>query len=78
MRSVQALAAAEHVLEVRRVRAVDHVVGGRGAGRVVDLLDRVAERLAARQPPVGLHRERDHHRHAGVARGPAMPIASSA
>ena len=36
------LAAREHVLEVRRVRAVDHVVRGPGAGLVVDLLDRVA------------------------------------
>jgi hypothetical protein len=50
----------EHLLEVRRVRAVDHVVGHRPARLGVDLADRVAERLAARQPPVGLDRERDH------------------
>ena len=56
------LAAGDRVLEVRRVGAVDHVVGGRAVGRVVDLLDRAAERLAARQAAVGLERERDHRR----------------
>ena len=45
--------------EVRRVRAVDHVVGDRPERLGVDLLDRVAERLAVRQPPVGLDGERD-------------------
>ena len=56
--------------EVRRVRAVDHVVGDRPERLGVDLLDRVAERLAARQPPVGLDGERD--------RPPGCPAASAA
>ena len=63
----------QHVLEVRGVRAVDHVVGGPGPRGRVDLGDRVAQLLTAREPPVGLEREGDHRRHArrrGRARDP--------
>jgi hypothetical protein len=51
------------------MRAVDHEVRGRGVRSRVDLLDRLAERLAARQAPVCLERERDDDRQADVARG---------
>ena len=61
--------ALEHAGEVRRVGAVDHEVRGRAACLGVDPLDRLAERLAARQSPVGLDRERDHDRHARAGRG---------
>ncbi len=55
--------------EVRRVGAVDHVVGGRVPGHGVDLLDRLPQARAVRQPAVGLDRERDRDRHAGGPRG---------
>jgi hypothetical protein len=58
----------EHVFEVRGVRAVDHVVGGTAVGGRVDLEDRVGKRNAVWQPAVGLHGERDRHRHPGVPR----------
>jgi len=45
--------------EVTRVGAVDHQVLGGGAGLGVESLDRLAQRFAARQPPVGLDREGD-------------------
>jgi len=38
----------EHGHEVRRVGAVDHVVGDHTAGLVIDLVDRLGKRLAAR------------------------------
>ena len=38
----------EHVGKVRRVGAVDHEIGNRPLGLVVDFLDRFPERLAAR------------------------------
>ena len=57
-------AAVERRLEVRRVGAVDHEVGRRAVGRVVDLGDRVAERLTGRQPAVGLDGERHDDRQA--------------
>ncbi len=58
----------EHGLEVRGVRAVDHVVGGRPSGGFVDLLDRVAEGLAVRQAAVGFEGERDRGRQSHVPR----------
>ena len=59
----------EHGGEVGRVGAVDHVVGGEAAGGGVDGGDGLAQRLAGGQAPVGLHRERDDHRHGGVPGG---------
>ena len=59
----------ECLLEVRRVRAVDHVVGRRGASRGVDRLDRLLQGLPGGQAAIRLHRERDHHRHLGLHRG---------
>src|SRR5215212_4645655 len=47
----------EHAGEVARVGAVDHVVGGRAVRLVVDLLDRLPQSLAARQPAVCFDRE---------------------
>ena len=58
----------DDVVEVGRVGAVDHEVGGSAAGLAVDLLDRLAERLAVGQPAVGLDRERDRDRHPGGLR----------
>src|SRR5262245_1973308 len=46
----------QDVLEVARVRAVDHVVGGRAGGDAVDLPDRVGQRLAGWQAAVSLER----------------------
>jgi hypothetical protein len=59
--------------EVRRVRAVDHVVGGGGERLGVDLLDRLAERLPAREPPVGLDGERDRRRESRAGGGARDP-----
>src|SRR4051795_8138484 len=47
----------KRALEMGRVRAVDHVVERSAVGRRVDLLDGAAQRLAAREPAVGLDRE---------------------
>ena len=49
-----------------RMRAVDHVVSGTAAGRAVDLLDRVLQRLARGQPSVRFQGEGDRRGH-GVA-----------
>src|SRR4029079_453745 len=51
------------------MRAIEHVVSRRIAGFAVGLLDRVADRLSARQPTVGLDRGRDHRGNAGLAAG---------
>ena len=59
------------VREMRRVRTVDHEVRCAAIGFGVDLLDRLAQRLARRQPAVGLHRERDRRRNARRRRRPA-------
>ena len=55
--------------EVRRVRAIDHVVERRPVGLGVDLLDRGAQRLPARQAAVRLDRERHRDGQSGRARG---------
>ena len=60
----------EHALEVGRMRAVDHEVGGRRPGLGVDLLDRRAQWLPAREPAVDLDRERDRRRQPGRLRRP--------
>ena len=78
IRRTHGCAARDRLLEVRRVGAVDHVVGGAPLRRVVDLLDRAAERLPARQAAVGLERERDHRRQPGRRGSRVTPIASSA
>ena len=57
-----AAARADHVLEVRGVGAIDHVVGGVAVGRNFGALDRVGQRVAGRQPPIGFGRERDRRR----------------
>ena len=62
-RDAHAGAAVEDVSEVRRVRAVDHVVRRIRIRRRVDGRDRVPELLSGRQAPVGLHGERQHDRH---------------
>ena len=54
--------------EVRRVRAVDHVVARVGGGRGVDGLDRRLQRRPRGEAAVGLDRERDRRRHAGAPR----------
>ena len=43
------LASAQCVGEMRRMRAIEHVVGRRVVGFAIGLLDRVADRLPARQ-----------------------------
>jgi hypothetical protein len=60
------------------VRAVDHEVRGRAVRRAVDLVDRVAERLPARQPPVRLDGERDDRRRPAARAARTIPVASSA
>ena len=55
--SALCLAFAQCVGEMRRMRAIEHVVGRRAAGFAIGLLDRVADRLPARQFAVGLDRE---------------------
>ena len=55
----------DDVREVRRVRAVDHEVGGCVVRLRIDLLDRIAQGLAARQAAVGLDRERDGDGYSG-------------
>ena len=79
MRSTQGASAVEHALEVRRVRAVDHVVGGRGARRGVDLRDRVAEAwpLGSR-PSVSTVNEIDDRQARRRRAARVTPIASSA
>ena len=52
--------------KVRGMSTVDHEIGNRALGLIVDFLDRFPERLAARQTSVGLDRERDHARDPGV------------
>ena len=59
IRSVHADPGSSDVVEVRRVRAVDHEVRGRPVRPRVGLVDRLAERLSARKPAVGLDREGD-------------------
>ena len=54
----------QRIDEMRRVRAVDHVVSRRTGSGVIGLLDRRAHGFAARQSAVGFGGERDHHRHA--------------
>ena len=51
-------------LEMRRVRAVDHVIGRRPPLRVSTVSIASRQALAGRQPAVGLDREGDHARHA--------------
>ena len=58
----------QHVLEMRGMRAVDHVIGGRSARGLVDRLDRLAKGLAGREPAVGLQGEGDDRGQPGVAR----------
>jgi hypothetical protein len=55
---------------VVRVGAVDHVVGGRSVRRLVDGLDRPAERSSVRQPAVGFDGERDDGRNGCLLGGP--------
>ena len=62
-------AGVEHGREMRRVGAVHHVVGRRGAGGGVDGRDRLAERLAGGEPAVGLDRDRNDGRHLGIGGG---------
>ena len=62
--------------DVGRVGAVDDVVVGRGHG--VDALDRVLQRGAVGQPPVGLDGEADRDRQPGVRTARTKPIASPA
>ena len=50
------------------MRAVDHVVERRTVRFGVDLLDRPSQRLAAREPAVGLDGEGHHDRQPGCAR----------
>ena len=45
------------------MRAVDHEVGSHPVGLAVDLLDRLGQRLPARQSAVRLNGEGDHNRH---------------
>lgn len=59
--------------EVRRVGAVDHEVGGAGGGLGIDIFDRLPQRLAARQPAVGLDGEGDRHRQVVGGGGPDDP-----
>jgi hypothetical protein len=47
----------EHVLEVSRMGAVDHVVAGIPRRRPVDLFYRSLQRLTGWKPPIGLDRE---------------------
>ena len=61
----------EGVREMRRVRTVDHEVGGAGICFGVHLLDRLTQRLSRRQPAVGLDRERDRRRECPPRRRPA-------
>ena len=63
----------EDVREVRRVRAVDHVVGGAGVRGGLDGGDRLAQRPAVRQPPVGLDREGDRAGQPGRGGGAGDP-----
>ena len=58
-----------HVVEVRRVSAVDHVVLRVGTGGSVDCGDGFVEPHRRRQPAIGFERERDHHREPGCLRG---------
>ena len=67
--------AGQHVAEVRRMRAVHHVVGRIPPGRRVASLDRLAEPHAGSQPAVGLDGEGDHRRHPGRLRRPGDPDA---
>ena len=68
----------EHAEEVVRVGAVDHIVGRRPVGRVIDLLDRLPERLTARQAAVGFGRKGDDGGQAESGGARAKPAASSA
>src|SRR5688500_6416872 len=52
------LARVEHVLEVRGMGAVDHVVGRVGRRGCVYLLERRTQALPGRKPPIGFHGER--------------------
>ena len=52
---------------------VDHVVDRRAVRRLVHFLNRVRKRLARRQPPIGLQRERDHDRHVDFLCRPRDP-----
>src|SRR5262245_21487596 len=47
----------QHLAEMGRVRAVDHVIDRTAPGRGVDLTDRMAEALTGRQAAVRLERE---------------------
>ena len=51
------------MIEMRGVGAVDHVIGWAVAGRLIDALDRLGERVACGQAAVGLDREGNHARH---------------
>ena len=57
--------AAEHVLEMRRMGALDAEVGGIPAGLGIDLLDGGLQRLTRREAAVGLDGERDRDRDGG-------------
>jgi len=59
----------ENVVEVGRMRTVEHHVRRGGAGARVELLDRRAEWLAAGQAPVRLDGEGDHYRETDGLRG---------
>ena len=72
------LADLDRVREMRGVRAVDHEVGGGAVRLGVDLLDRITQRLAARQAAVGLDREGDGDRDPGGCGGLHDPAGSSA
>src|SRR5690349_8055644 len=55
--------------EMSGVSAVDHEIRRAGAGRRVDLLDRIVQWLACRKPAVGLDGERDGGRYARYRSG---------
>ena len=65
-------------VEMRRVRAVDHVVGRARRRRLVHLRDRLLQALPRRQASVGLHREGDRDRHARGLAARVTPTASLA